>query len=67
VQTNSANAGFNLVSKYPRADYVSIDEPEIRLAAHEKNLDLKDVMSVMADKYDYKNLLRMFETILPFL
>lgn len=57
VQTNSANTGFNLVSKYPRADYVSIDEPEIRLAAHEKNLNLKDVMSVIADKYDYNHLI----------
>ena len=33
------------------------DEPKIRLAAHEKNLDLKDVMSVITDKYDYKHLI----------
>jgi bifunctional ADP-heptose synthase (sugar kinase/adenylyltransferase) len=32
TQTNSANTGFNLVTKYPRADYICIDEPEIRIA-----------------------------------
>lgn len=36
VQTNSANLGFNLITKFPRADYVCIDEPEIRLAYHDK-------------------------------
>ena len=35
AQTNSANIGFNLITKYPRADYICIDEPEIRLAAHD--------------------------------
>lgn len=36
TQANSANMGFNLVVKYPRADYVCIDEPEIRLAFHDR-------------------------------
>ncbi len=36
VQTNSANMGFNLVTKFPRADYICIDEPEVRLACHDK-------------------------------
>jgi rfaE bifunctional protein nucleotidyltransferase chain/domain len=31
-QSNSANQGFNLITKYPRADYVCIDAPEARLA-----------------------------------
>lgn len=31
-QSNSANLGFNLITKYPRADYICIDEPEARLA-----------------------------------
>ncbi len=33
AQTNSQNYGFNLITKYPRADYVVIDELEARLAA----------------------------------
>jgi len=36
TQTNSANIGFNLITKYPRADFVCIDEPEIRLAMHDR-------------------------------
>ncbi|MFA6384490.1 MAG: PfkB family carbohydrate kinase [Candidatus Omnitrophota bacterium] len=36
VQTNSANMGFNLVTKFPRADYICIDEPELRLACHDR-------------------------------
>ena len=36
TQANSANLGFNLITKYPRADYVCIDEPELRLAMHDR-------------------------------
>jgi bifunctional ADP-heptose synthase (sugar kinase/adenylyltransferase) len=35
AQTNSANIGFNLITKYPRADYICIDEAEMRLATHD--------------------------------
>ena len=41
VQSNSANYGFNVITKYPRADFVCIDEHEIRLAAHDKYSDLR--------------------------
>jgi len=36
TQTNSANMGYNLITKYSRADFICIDEPEIRLAMHSK-------------------------------
>lgn len=36
VQTNGANAGFNLVSKYPRANLICIDEIELRYATHDR-------------------------------
>lgn len=32
AQTNSANMGYNLITKYPRADYICLDEEEMRLA-----------------------------------
>lgn len=41
VQTNSANIGFNLITKFLRADYICIDEPEIRLACHDKFSNLE--------------------------
>jgi rfaE bifunctional protein nucleotidyltransferase chain/domain len=44
VQTNSANLGYNLVSKYPRADYVCVDEPEVRLAAHDRRSNLEEII-----------------------
>lgn len=45
AQSNSANQGFNLINKYPRADYVCIDAPEARLAVADKDADLMDVAS----------------------
>jgi len=57
VQTNSANTGFNLITKYPRADYISIDEPEIRLAAHNKHGEMKDIMKTMIDQLNCGNLM----------
>lgn len=41
VQTNSANIGFNLITKYPRADCVCIDEMEMRFATHDRFGDLR--------------------------
>ena len=32
TQSNSANLGYNLITRYPRADYICIDGPEARLA-----------------------------------
>ena len=49
-QTNSANAGFNLITKYPRADYICIDELEIRLACHNKFGKLEDLVIRIAKK-----------------
>lgn len=44
VQTNSANIGFNLITKFPRADYICIDEPELRLACHDKFSNLEKLV-----------------------
>ncbi len=43
AQTNSANIGFNMVTKYPRANCVCIDELELRFAAHDKFSDLRQL------------------------
>ena len=36
TQSNSANLGYNLITKYPRADYICIDAPEARLAVSDR-------------------------------
>lgn len=43
TQTNSANLGFNLITKYPRVDYVCIDEPEARLAMYSKDATIEEL------------------------
>ena len=48
TQTNSANVGFNLITKYPRADYICIDELEVRLACHDKFGKLEDLVVKIA-------------------
>jgi len=45
AQSNSANMGYNLITKYPRADFICIDAPEARLAAGQKIMDLGEVAS----------------------
>ncbi len=44
TQTKSANFGFNLITKYPKIDYVCIDEPEARLATSQKDDNISEVI-----------------------
>lgn len=44
VQTNSSNIGYNLITKFSRLDYVCIDEPELRLACHDRLSDLRSLI-----------------------
>lgn len=44
AQSNSANLGYNLITKYPKADYVVIDHVEIRLACHEQHGQLEPMV-----------------------
>ena len=37
VQTNSANSGYNYVSLYRKANYITLDEPEARLATQDNS------------------------------
>lgn len=53
TQTNSMNFGFNLITKYPRADYVVIDEMEARLAAHDRDSPIEDVILALG----YRNII----------
>lgn len=47
AQSNAGNLGFNLITKYPKADYISIDGPEARLATHDKFSELAEVAGKM--------------------
>jgi len=45
TQSNSSNLGFNLVTKYSRADLVVVDSIEARLATKQKHLDLTEIIN----------------------
>lgn len=49
AQTNSSNIGYNLITKYPRADYIVIDEPEARLAAADRESPIEKVIEELAE------------------
>ena len=49
-QTNSANLGFNLITKYPVSDFICIDEPELRLAASNNVDDIEHIVSKQITK-----------------
>ena len=56
TQTNSANTGFNLITKYPRADYICIDEPESRIAMQDKFSELEEVVSNLGKRVPSKTI-----------
>jgi len=45
AQTNSGNYGFNLITKYTKADYICIDGPEARLAVHDRHSSIANIVS----------------------
>lgn len=49
-QSNSANQGFNLISKYKKFNYGSIDLYEAKLATQKINLDPSKFMQLMKNK-----------------
>lgn len=51
AQSNSANHGYNLITKYKSADYICIDSPEARLAVGEPHLDIEKIASELLPKH----------------
>lgn len=50
TQINSGNRGFHTVNRYERANFVSLNEPELRLAVHSPTAPLEDVAREVANK-----------------
>ncbi|MDO8607013.1 MAG: PfkB family carbohydrate kinase [Phaeospirillum sp.] len=44
AQTNAGNQGYNLISKYHRADFICLDAPEARLAVADRFSDIADII-----------------------
>ncbi|PKN06776.1 MAG: hypothetical protein CVU73_15405 [Deltaproteobacteria bacterium HGW-Deltaproteobacteria-8] len=48
TQTNAANTGFNMVTKYNKPDFVCLDETEARLAMQNRFGDINDVLTSLS-------------------
>lgn len=48
VQANAGNRGFNLLSKYPRANCISLAEHELRLETRDMVTDVRALMTPLA-------------------
>jgi len=49
AQTNSANFGFNLITKYQNIDYISIDERELRLPYRAKFGEIEPLITKVTE------------------
>jgi rfaE bifunctional protein nucleotidyltransferase chain/domain len=56
TQINSGNRGFHVISRYSRADFVSLNEPELRLSAHNRHDPIEVVCEATAKKLGTKGL-----------
>ncbi|MBI3589591.1 MAG: adenylyltransferase/cytidyltransferase family protein [Candidatus Liptonbacteria bacterium] len=61
TQTNSANFGFNMATKYPRADFVCIDHLEARLITKKKEVasldEWKEILAAVTNKLKAKRII----------
>ncbi|MBI3853386.1 MAG: adenylyltransferase/cytidyltransferase family protein [Verrucomicrobia bacterium] len=57
TQTNAGNRGFNTISKYSRADYVTIGEMELRLDARQLTANLDHLVQQLAGRVRSRKLL----------
>jgi rfaE bifunctional protein kinase chain/domain len=52
TQTNAANVGYNLITKYRRPNFVCLDETEARLTAQERFSNIEDVAKNISKQVD---------------
>lgn len=56
TQINSGNRGYHVINRYPRADFVSLNEPELRLAAHNRHDPLEVVAELVGERINVRQL-----------
>jgi len=50
VQSNAGNKGYHTVSRYPRADFISLAENEARLESRDRRGDLRQTVSSISSR-----------------
>lgn len=56
TQTNSGNRGFNVVTHYRRADFISLNEPELRLSAHDRYSSMEGLAADISEFLNCRNI-----------
>lgn len=56
-QTNSANRGFNLITKYEKADFICLDLPEARLASMMQYEDIDQIVNKLRDRIIFNDII----------
>ncbi len=57
TQSNSANLGYNLITKYPKADYTCIDAPEAQLACSDRLSPIGDIAHRILERMDCRKII----------
>jgi len=52
AQTNGANSGYNLITKYKKTHFICLDAPEARLATQEKHAEMEHVANKLMNSID---------------
>jgi len=55
VQANAGNRGFNTITRYTRADFVSIAEHEVRLEMRDERGNIRDMIDKLGERLDADN------------
>ncbi|MBF0426630.1 MAG: adenylyltransferase/cytidyltransferase family protein [Magnetococcales bacterium] len=56
TQINSGSRGYHAITRYPRADFVSLNEPEVRQAAHNRHHPLEQVTAQIAKQVNARQM-----------
>lgn len=54
TQVNSGNRGYHSINRYPRADFVSLNGPELRMATHSRHESYENLAKKLAEKVGAK-------------
>ena len=54
TQMNSGNRGFHAITRYPKADFISLNGPELRMATHNRSAPLETLIEQVAQKTQVK-------------
>jgi rfaE bifunctional protein kinase chain/domain/rfaE bifunctional protein nucleotidyltransferase chain/domain len=68
TQVNSGNRGYHVVTHYRRADYISLNEPELRLTAHDRHGEIQRLVEGVCRTLDcrYMSVTRGVNGVLAF-